>query len=166
MEIKENKTISSRLTRWIDRIIPFAFKIELMPGAKIGLADYLSRLSLYDNTFTVAKLRSINNSFGYQVQKITGRANSKSNKSIVSANESKIGKNNRQLPPDEGGKSCDRSTSNQKVAICIIECNDREGAKIVKSITYCQLRESEFNSILQLPKQQIPNGEHKLEKTK
>ena len=44
-----------------------------MPGAKIGLADYLSRhpvgqatrVSLYDNTFTVAKLQSITNSLGY-----------------------------------------------------------------------------------------------------
>ena len=41
--IKKNKTRFSRLTRWIDRIIPFGFVIEHMPGAKIGLADYLSR---------------------------------------------------------------------------------------------------------------------------
>ena len=63
----------SRLTRRIDRIIPFDFVIEHMPGAKIGLADYLSRhpvgdatrISLYDNTFTVVKLQSITNSLGY-----------------------------------------------------------------------------------------------------
>ena len=36
---KKNKTIFSRLTRWIDRKIPFGFVIEHMPGAKIGLAD-------------------------------------------------------------------------------------------------------------------------------
>ena len=36
---KKNKTMFSRLTRWIDRIIPFDFLIEHMPGAKIGLAD-------------------------------------------------------------------------------------------------------------------------------
>ena len=40
---KKNKTMFSRLKRWIDRIIQFDFKIEHMPGAKIGLTDYLSR---------------------------------------------------------------------------------------------------------------------------
>ena len=74
---KKNKTMFIRLTHWIDRIIAFDFKTEHMPGPEIGLADYLSRhpvgeasrVSLYDNTFTVAKLRSINNTLGYQVQK-------------------------------------------------------------------------------------------------
>ena len=59
---KKNKTMFSRLTRWFDRIIPSDFVIEHMPEAKIGLADCLSRhpvgeatrVSLYDNTFTVA----------------------------------------------------------------------------------------------------------------
>ena len=36
---KKNKTMFSRLTRWIDRIIPFDFAVEHMPGAQIGLAD-------------------------------------------------------------------------------------------------------------------------------
>ena len=74
---KKNKTIFSRVTRWIDRIIPFDFVKEHMPEAKIGLADYLSRhpvgeamrVSLYDNTFTVAKLHSITNSLGYKARK-------------------------------------------------------------------------------------------------
>ena len=69
----------SRLTRWIDRIIPFHFVIEHMPGAKNGPADYLSghpvgeatRVSLYDNPLTVAKLHSITNSLGYYKQKTT-----------------------------------------------------------------------------------------------
>ena len=54
---KKNKTLFSRLTRWLDRLIPFDFVIEDKPGAKIGLADYLSRhpseppkpISQYDN---------------------------------------------------------------------------------------------------------------------
>ena len=40
---KKNKTIFSRLARWLDRLIPFDFEVEHMPGAKIELADYLSR---------------------------------------------------------------------------------------------------------------------------
>ena len=67
----------SRLTHWIDRNIAFDFKIEHRQGAKIGLADYLSqqalreasRVSFYYNTFTMAKLRSIIISLGYQYRK-------------------------------------------------------------------------------------------------
>ena len=39
---KTNMTMFSRLTRWLDRLIPFGFQVEHKPGAKIGLADYLS----------------------------------------------------------------------------------------------------------------------------
>ena len=92
---KKNKTMFSRLTRWIDRFNPFDFKIEHMPGAKVGLADYLSRhpvgeaswVSFYDNTFTVAKWRSFNNSICYQAQHTTGVVNSKYRIPIVSANK-------------------------------------------------------------------------------
>ena len=92
---KKNKTMFCRM---FDRIIPYDFIIEHMPGAKIGRADHLSkhpvaeatRVSLYDNTFTVAKLRSITNSLGYQVQKTTGEEISKSKKLVFSPNEHKI----------------------------------------------------------------------------
>ena len=33
---KKNKTIFSRLIRWPDRLIPFDFEVEHMPGAKLG----------------------------------------------------------------------------------------------------------------------------------
>ena len=36
---KKNKTTFSRLTRWLDRLIPFDFQEEHKPGAKLGLAD-------------------------------------------------------------------------------------------------------------------------------
>ena len=38
-----NILYNSRLTRWIDRLLPFQFDIEHMPGAKMGLVDYISR---------------------------------------------------------------------------------------------------------------------------
>ena len=40
---KNNKTNSSRLTRWVDRLLPFKFEIFHAPGRTIGFADYLSR---------------------------------------------------------------------------------------------------------------------------
>ena len=38
-----NKTFSSRLTRWVDRLLPFNFEITHAPGKVLGFADYLSR---------------------------------------------------------------------------------------------------------------------------
>ncbi len=38
-----NKTQYSRLVRWVDRLLPFNFTIEHIPGKMIGWADYLSR---------------------------------------------------------------------------------------------------------------------------
>ena len=70
----KKKTMFSWLTRWIDRIAPFDFMTEHMPGAKVGMADYLSRhpageaerISRYDNTLKLAKVTPINKSFDYR----------------------------------------------------------------------------------------------------
>ena len=70
---KKNKTMFSRLTRWLDRLNPFDFQIEHKPGAKIGLADYLSRqpcneatpISTYDNLFTVTKINLFRAALGF-----------------------------------------------------------------------------------------------------
>ena len=42
-ENRGNKTYQSRLTRWADRKLPFEYTISHIAGAKIGMADYLSR---------------------------------------------------------------------------------------------------------------------------
>ena len=42
-ENRGNKTYQSRLTRWVDRLLPFHFAIEHIPGKNMGFADYLSR---------------------------------------------------------------------------------------------------------------------------
>ena len=41
--IRGIKTFSSRLTRWVDRLLPFEFEITHAPGRVLGFADYLSR---------------------------------------------------------------------------------------------------------------------------
>ena len=40
---KNNKIYQSRLTRWIDRLLPFDFEIKHFAGSKMGLIDYISR---------------------------------------------------------------------------------------------------------------------------
>ena len=42
-ENRGNKTYQSRLTRWVDRLLPFHFNLEHIPGKFMGFADYLSR---------------------------------------------------------------------------------------------------------------------------
>ena len=69
-EHRSNKSYYSRLTRWVDRLLPFQFDIENLPGAKMGLVDYISRnssqrakkVSAYDEEFIVAKLKLISKS--------------------------------------------------------------------------------------------------------
>ena len=40
---RSNKTFSSRLTRWVDRLLQFQFTLVHAPGRTMGIADYLSR---------------------------------------------------------------------------------------------------------------------------
>ena len=40
---RENKTFSSKLTRWVDRLLPFEFEVVHVAGRTLGIADYLSR---------------------------------------------------------------------------------------------------------------------------
>ena len=66
-EHRSNKSYNSRLTRWIDRLLPFDFNIEHIPGAKMGLVDYISRqpnqeakvTNKYDEEFLVATITRI-----------------------------------------------------------------------------------------------------------
>ena len=69
-ENRANKSYNSRLTRCVDRILPFDFTIDHFPGSKMGLVDYISRkpeqkavnTSTYDEQFIVAKLDAIKRS--------------------------------------------------------------------------------------------------------
>ena len=66
-EHRSNKSHDSRLTRWIDCLLSFDFNIEHIPGAKMGLVDYISRqpnqeanvTNKYDEEFAVATITRI-----------------------------------------------------------------------------------------------------------
>ncbi len=59
-----NKTFFSRLTRWVDKLLPYNFVVNHQSGEKIGLADYLSRhptsapdpVTEYDEEFVIARV--------------------------------------------------------------------------------------------------------------
>ena len=42
-EFKSNKRYQSRLTRWVDRLLPYHFTVVHIPGKDMGIVDYLSR---------------------------------------------------------------------------------------------------------------------------
>ena len=67
---ERSKTGQSRLTRWLDRLIPFHFDIKHLAASKMGLIDYISQnpfglaipRSEYDEEFVVESIRTfINN---------------------------------------------------------------------------------------------------------
>ena len=39
----KNKTYQSRLSRWVDRLLPFDFEVIYVPGVTPGVVTYLSR---------------------------------------------------------------------------------------------------------------------------
>ena len=40
---RRNKKVSSRLRKWVDRLLPFKFEVVHAAGRTLGMADYLSR---------------------------------------------------------------------------------------------------------------------------
>ena len=80
----------SRLTRWLDGLIPFDFQVEHKPGAKIGFADYLSRhpssdakpVSTYDSMFTVAKISHIRSALGFKREALESPKANDNNKRV------------------------------------------------------------------------------------
>ena len=69
---RRSKTFSSRLTIWVDRLLPFQFEVVHAAGRTLGMADYLSRHpsemqgatvkaeTLWNEWFTVNSVSSLN----------------------------------------------------------------------------------------------------------
>ena len=64
---RSNKSYNSRLTRRIDRLLPFDFNIEHIPGTRMGLVGYISpqpnqkakSITQYDEKFMVATISRV-----------------------------------------------------------------------------------------------------------
>ena len=119
---KKNKTTFSRLTRWLDSLIPFDFQVEHKPGAKIGLADYLSRypssdakpVSTYDCMLTVAKISLIRSALGFQKQNF-----SKGKFESPKANKQRVCKISNRKQSQEGELTCVGNWTNHRATNCI-----------------------------------------------
>ena len=121
---KKNKTMISKLTRWLDRLIPFDFQVEHKPGAKIGFADYLSRhpssdakpVSTYDSMFTVAKISQIRTALGLK-KEVFSKGKLESPKANNNKKRVCIISNIKQ--PVEGGRTCGGNWTNHRATNCI-----------------------------------------------
>ena len=152
----------SRLTRWLDRLIPFDFQVEHKPGAKIGLADYLSRhpslepqpVSTYDSMFTVAKISRIRSALGFKKKPFS---KNKLESPSVTNNRRACNISNRKQPV-EGERSCDGNWTNHRATNCIsgrsIESsNNLVGTIIEADSSYFKSSNSSINNL---------NSKHKL----
>ena len=91
-EHRSNKSYNSRLSRWIEKLLPYNFTIEHMPGAKMGLVDYISRnpfarakkISTYDELFVAATISKIRDSMKHLI--INKQTATKKFKSILKSN--------------------------------------------------------------------------------
>ena len=159
---KKNKTMFSRLTRWLDRLIPFDFQVEHKPGAKIGLADYLSRhpslelqpVSTYDSMFTVAKISRIRSALGFKKKPFS--KNKLESPSVT--NNRRACKISNRKQPVEGERSCDGNWTNHRATNCIsgrsIESsNNLVGTIIEADSSYLKSSNSSINNL---------NSKHKL----
>ena len=97
---------------------------------------------------TVDIIRSNKNFFGYELEKTTGVAKQNRAKIIECFSKWKRKMEKRLQTSTGWGREIMQSRINQSKGSdqSVTECNDREGAKILKSVTECQLSEFEINS--------------------
>ena len=75
-ENRSNKCYNSRLSRCIERLLPYNFSIDHMPGAKMGLVDYFSRIPFaqakkilaHDEHSVVLTISKVRHSFKQTIQ--------------------------------------------------------------------------------------------------
>ena len=63
------KSYQSRLSRWVDRLIPFDYEVKHVPGRSLGIIDSMSRQPTfeappppsYDELFVIKSIQAFNN---------------------------------------------------------------------------------------------------------
>ena len=123
-----NKTFSSRLTRWVDRLLLFDFEVVHVSGRTQGMADYLSRHPsdlkgasmeaemIWNEWFTVNSVNSLNDVLDSSAKASRGSEAAEMNDEKTSMNQ-----------VNEGKKKPPIKSQEQR--------NSRETSKISRSIT-------------------------------
>ena len=90
-EYKSNKTFQSRLTRWVDRLLPYQFKVVHIPGKDMGIVDYMSRKpngepwpeSYLDEKFVVVSIECFHRALDCLSSRLTDTAKEIQNDNIL-----------------------------------------------------------------------------------
>ena len=142
-----SKTFSSRIKRWVDRLLPFDFEVVHVAGRTLGMADYLSRHPsnlegasikaemLWNEWFTV---NSVNSLIDVLDSSVSGRSQAaEMNDEKTSINHVIEEKTNRPIKLQE-------------------QRNPRETSKISRSVTKLKARMSQSPSIRALIEKLLP----------
>ena len=114
---KSNIAYQSRLTRWVDGLLPYQFKIIHIPGKYMGIVDYLSRdpyndpwpESELDKKFVVATIDSFH--------KLLDRMNSMlENNGWLNWNENLLENSRRNVAKQSSLSGCNGNQNGQKRA--------------------------------------------------
>ena len=123
-EHRSNKSYNSRLSRWIDRLLPYNFTIEHMPGAKMGLVDYISRnpfarakkISTYDEHFVVATISRIRDSMKHLItnrQTATKKFRNILKSNLPSLKVTQPFASRLTIPQSNNSTNCDKASASQ-----------------------------------------------------
>ena len=155
---KGNKTFSSRLPRWVDRLLPFDFSVIHAPGRTIGLADYLSRHpseycgstvkaeEMFNSWFTINVVDEIVPSLSRKLAnknepiriKIEGERNSSVKESVLTVHtpmQSSVSSKQNTKVPISGKMSEERDLSESKISQTYVQATyerDRNIQKIIR----------------------------------
>ena len=128
-----NRTFSSRLTRWVDRLLTFQFEVVHAAGRTLGMADYLSRHpsemqgatvkaeTLWNEWFTVNSVISLNDVLEANATFSENRANDESEwnsiyRVIDAKNSQPIRKQDKRDLRQQSKIHCSQSDKRVKVA--------------------------------------------------
>ena len=97
---KSNKTYQSRLTRWVDRLLPYQFKIVNIPGRDMGTVHYLSRDSFndpwpeseLDEKFVVATITSFHEALDCMNSRLEGIGSLDRNENVLECSRRNVAK--------------------------------------------------------------------------
>ena len=90
-ENRSNKTYQSQLTRCVDRLLPYQFKVVHIPGRDMGIVDYLSREaneepwpeSKMDEKFVVASIEEFHRTFDCLNSRLSNETQPDRNKEVL-----------------------------------------------------------------------------------
>ena len=123
-ENRSNKTYQSRLTRWVDRLLPYQFKVVHIPGRNIGIVDYVSRdpkgepwpESEFDEKFVVTSIESFHKALDCLHSQLSDHDGRDRNENVLeySVNDHSVSKRNTSSNSCYGNQNAQKRTGHDR----------------------------------------------------